>query len=280
MRAAKEAGVKVLLDGQGGDEVFGGYAKFRYAYLASLFRAGKVPTMLRELCAAVRQGDSYVLDLRKGYRYLPTRIRSLLAVDSLLKKVMNADWGSVVSAETTPATRWWRNASSNGNGQSKDRSWTMMQRIQVDDLLLDTLPTLLRLEDRSSMAFSLEARVPLLDHKLVEYGIALPDDLKVHSGWSKYAVRQAMRGLLPETVRLRKTKLGFAAPDHDWPSNALRHHISELIEDNLRCRGYIDPVVLRRWYRSPQADSANTESYLGLFRILSLEMWMRAFHLN
>src|SRR6185369_11791314 len=116
----------------------------------------------------------------------------------------------------------------------------------------------------------LEARVPLLDHTLVEYGISLPDDLKVHSGWSKYAVRQAMRGLLPESVRLRKTKLGFAAPDQDWPANALRHQITELIEDSLRCQGYIDPVVLRRWYYSAAADSANTESYLGLFRILSL----------
>jgi asparagine synthase (glutamine-hydrolysing) len=277
MRAAKEAGVKVLLDGQGGDEVFGGYAKFRYAYMASLLRSGSIGKSIRELAATCRQGDRYVLDIRKGYRYLPKRIRSLLSLDSLLKNVLNANWDAVVSAETTPATRWWRNTSTNGNGSSP---WTTMQRIQVDDLLLDTLPTLLRLEDRSSMAFSLEARVPLLDHKVVEYGLSLPDDLKVHNGWSKYAVRQAMQGVLPECVRLRKSKLGFAAPDRAWPSRELRSQITELVEDDLRCRKYIDTAALRHWYHSATANTTNTESYLGLFRILSLEMWMRAFKVS
>lgn len=277
MRAAKEAGVKVLLDGQGGDEVFGGYAKFRYAYLASLLRSGSIAKMVRELGATLGQGDRYVLDIRNGYRYLPKRVRSLLRVDSLLKGVLTAQWDQVVSAESTPATRWWRNTSGARNG---DCPWTIMQRIQVDDLLLDTLPTLLRLEDRSSMAFSLEARVPLLDHKLVEYGVSLPDDLKVHNGWSKYAVRQAMQGLLPESVRLRKSKLGFAAPDHSWLSRELRPQVKELLEGNLRCQKYVNPVLLRRWYNSEKASHANTESYLGLFRILSLEMWMRAFSLS
>lgn len=276
MRAAKEAGVKVLLDGQGGDEVFGGYAKFRYAYLASLLRSGRIAKMVWELGATLGQGDRYVLDIRKGHRYLPRRIRSLLKVDSLLKRVLSAQWHQVVSADSTPATRWWRNAS----GASSSDHLTIMQRIQVDDLLLDTLPTLLRLEDRSSMAFSLEARVPLLDHKLVEYGINLPDHLKVHNGWSKYAVRQAMRGLMPESVRLRKSKLGFAAPDRLWPLRELRSQIEELLADNLHCQTYVNPVLLRRWYHSEKASHANTESYLGLFRILSLEMWMRAFHLN
>lgn len=277
MRAAKEGGVKVLLDGQGGDEVFGGYAKFRYAYLASLLRSGSVAKMVWEMGATLGQGDRYVLDLRNGFRYLPKRVRSFLKVDSLIKGVLTAQWDPVVSGESTPATRWWRNASGGGKG---DSPWTIMQRIQVDDLLLDTLPTLLRLEDRSSMAFSLEARVPLLDHKLVEYGLGLPDHLKVHNGWSKYAVREAMRGELPETVRLRKSKLGFAAPDLSWPSRELRGQVNELLADNLRCQKYVNPMLLRRWYNSDKATHANKESYLGLFRILSLEMWMRAFHLN
>jgi asparagine synthase (glutamine-hydrolysing) len=155
-----------------------------------------------------------------------------------------------------------------------------MQQIQVDDLLLDTLQGLLRMEDRSSMAFSIEARVPLLDHKLVEYGVSLPDHLKVQNGWSKFAVRQAMHGLLPESVRLRKTKLGFASPDRLWLMHDLRPQITEFFQDELRCQRYVDPAVLRRWYESPQAATANTESYLGLFRVLSLEMWMRAFNLN
>src|SRR5215470_2879675 len=75
MRAARDAGVKVLLDGQGGDEVFGGYAKFRYAYLASLLRSGRLGAATGELTAMLRQGDRYVLDIRNGYRYLPGLLR-------------------------------------------------------------------------------------------------------------------------------------------------------------------------------------------------------------
>jgi asparagine synthase (glutamine-hydrolysing) len=274
MRAAKEAGVKVLLDGQGGDEVFGGYAKFRYAYLASLLRSGRLFKIVRELGATIKQGDRYVLNLRNGYRYLPKSLRRLLNVDSMLQATLKADWGRVVSDNSSPATRWWRNASSPRKGSD---AGTAMQRIQIDDILVDTLPLILRMEDRSSMAFSIEARVPLLDHKLVEYGVSLPDHLKVQNGWSKFAVRQAARGLMPEQVRLRKTKLGFPAPDRIWVQRDLRKQVSELIADDLRCRKYVDPAPLRRWYNSPQAETATTESYLGLFRVLSLEMWMRAF---
>lgn len=276
MRAAKEAGVKVLLDGQGGDEVFGGYAKFRYAYLASLLRSGHLPTFSRELGAILRHGDRYVLDLRRGYRYLPKGMRRLLGVDSLLQQVLHADIGQAVSGDSTPATRWWRYAS----GSNGDFAGSFMQRMQVDDIMIDTLPQLLRHEDRSSMAFSLEARVPLLDHNVVEFGLSLPDRMKVRSGWSKMAVRNAMDGLLPETVRWRKSKLGFAAPDRHWLTRDLRPQVREVLADDLRCQRYVDPAALRQWYDSPEAATANEESYLGLFRVLSVEMWMRAFDLT
>jgi asparagine synthase (glutamine-hydrolysing) len=277
MRAAKEAGVKVLLDGQGGDEVFGGYAKFRYAYLASLLKAGRVLKMASELGAVIRQGDRYVLNLRNGFRYLPKSLRRLMNVDSVLKDVLRADLSQIFSDVSSPATRWWRNASGPRNGASP---WTVMQRIQIDDILIDTLPQLLRFEDRSSMAFSIEARVPLLDHNLVEYGVSLPDNLKVRNGWSKFVIRQAMKGLMPETVRLRKSKLGFAAPDRIWLSQDLRKLLNEMIAGDLRSQKYVDAAALRRWYGSAKADSANTESYLGLFRILSLEMWMRVYGIS
>jgi len=278
MRTARDAGVKVLLDGQGGDEVFGGYAKFRYAYLASLLRSGRLLSFAREAGAMLGQGDLYyVLDLRRGYRYLPTRLRRLLGVDSLLEGVLRTDWDRALGGESTPATRWWRYARAGGSGHT---GTSVMQRIQVDDILMDTLPLLLRMEDRSSMAHSLEARVPLLDHRLVEYGISLPDHLKVHHGWSKFAIREAMRGVLPDAVRQRTSKLGFAAPDRRWLAHDLRPQVTTLIEDSLRCERYVDVAALRRWYQSPQATQASEEAYLGLFRILALEMWMRAFDLK
>jgi asparagine synthase (glutamine-hydrolysing) len=276
MRAAKEAGVKVLLDGQGGDEVFGGYAKFRYAYLASLLRAGRFATAGREAWASVMQRDLYLLDVRQGYRYLPRRLRGLLGVDSLLQQILRADWNSTVDSESTPATRWWRHAA----GAAGKSSGTILQAIQVEDILVDTLPLILRMEDRSSMAFSIEARVPLLDHKLVEYGLSLPDHLKIQGGLSKFAVRQATKGLMPESVRLRRTKLGFAGADRRWLSGDLRPQVTELIGDTLRCERFVDVGPLRQWYQSARAKSASAEAYGSLFRVLSLEMWMRAFHVS
>jgi asparagine synthase (glutamine-hydrolysing) len=273
MRAASESGVKVLIDGQGGDEVFGGYAKFRYAYLASLLRAGRLGTAGRELAAMVRHGDRYVLDVRKGFRYLPAAARRLLNVDSVLQRVLvGGNWRAAVEDERTPAARWWRNA-----GRDTGAGPTLLQRIQVDDIVVDTLPQLLRMEDRSSMAFSLEARVPLLDHRIVELGVSLPDHLKVNRGWSKFAVRQAMAGLLPDRVRWRKSKLGFAAPDRAWLVDDLRESITHLLGEEMRCGRFVDVNALRQWYGHRQSRHGNTESFLGLFRILSLEMWMRAF---
>ncbi len=277
MRAAREAGVKVLLDGQGGDEVFGGYAKFRYAYLASLLRSGRLATAGREVWGSLRQRDLYLLDVRRGYRYLPPRLRRLLGVDSLLRHILRADWGTAVSTESTPATRWWRHAASGGG---RANPWTVMQAVQLEDILTDTLPLLLRMEDRSSMAFSIEARVPLLDHKLVEFGLSLPDHLKIQGGTSKFAVRQATRGLMPETVRLRRTKLGFAGADRRWLSGDLKSRVRDLLESDLRCERFVDPVALRRWYGSPAALGANSEAYGSLFRVLALEMWMRAFRVS
>jgi asparagine synthase (glutamine-hydrolysing) len=276
MRAAREAGVKVLLDGQGGDEVFGGYAKFRYAYLASLLRAGRLGTAGREAWAGLMQRDRYLLDVRQGYRYLPRQLRTLLGVDSLLQRVLRADWDSIVDGESTPATRWWRHAA----GASGQSPWTIMQAIQIEDILVDTLPLILRMEDRSSMAFSIEARVPLLDHRLVEYGLSLPDRLKIQGGLSKFAVRQAARGLMPEGVRLRRTKLGFAGADRRWLDGDLRPQVTELIGDKLRCERFVDPGPLRQWYQSAGARTASAEAYGSLFRVLSLEMWMRAFNVS
>jgi asparagine synthase (glutamine-hydrolysing) len=274
MRAAGEAGVKVLIDGQGGDEVFGGYAKFRYAYLLSLMQSHRWVSFSRELSGMLNRADPYVRDLRNGYRYLPGRLRRWLNVDSVLQQVMTGDWQKAVASESTPATRWWRHAGSNGSGA------TLMQRIQIDDIVTDTLPQLLRMEDRSSMAFSIESRVPLLDHDVVEYGLSLPDHLKVQRGWSKFAMREAMAGILPEPVRMRSTKLGFSAPDRGWLADDLRGPIADLLHSDLRCRRFIDVPKLRGWHASSEAGDANTASYIGLFRILSLEMWMRAFSVS
>jgi hypothetical protein len=85
---------------------------------------------------------------------------------------------------------------------------------------------------------------------------------------------------MPEEVRMRRTKLGFAGADRRWLSADLRPQVTELIEGNLRCERFVDPRPLREWFRSPASETAGSEAYGSLFRVLSLEMWMRAFDVH
>ena len=104
------------------------------------------------------------------------------------------------------------------------------------------LPHLLRQADRSSMAFSREARLPLLDHRLVEYVDALPDGMKLRGGETKRALREAIRGLVPERVRLRKDKVGFGLPMAAWLRGSCLPAIREtFVAKSFRERGLFDP---------------------------------------
>jgi asparagine synthase (glutamine-hydrolysing) len=85
------------------------------------------------------------------------------------------------------------------------------------DITRRSLPRLLRFEDRNSMAFSLESRVPFADDpRLIELVYSLPDSARIWRGWSKYVLRQAMAGVVPDKVRWRKRKLGFSVPERRW----------------------------------------------------------------
>ena len=87
---------------------------------------------------------------------------------------------------------------------------------------------LLRYEDRNSMAFSIESRVPFVDYRLVEYVLTIPVTYKIHDGWSKYILRKAMDGELPAEVQWRKDKMGFVTPEKDWMNN----YFSKIINNN------------------------------------------------
>ncbi|MDQ3023330.1 MAG: asparagine synthase C-terminal domain-containing protein, partial [bacterium] len=99
---------------------------------------------------------------------------------------------------------------------------TDVQRLRVRELQLFPIPALCQNEDRNSMFVSLESRVPLLDHVLVEFGLRLPPELLFRRGLAKYVLRAAMRGRMPEEVRWRRNKLGFPAPTQRW-LGSMRH---------------------------------------------------------
>jgi len=134
-----------------------------------------------------------------------------------------------------------------------------------------SLPALLRYEDRNSMAFSVEARTPFLDFRLVERALALPASDLVRGGWTKAVLRDGMAGVLPECVRLRRDKLGFATPEVRW-LREIAPQVRDWLGPGARAERVIRPDVLARWRAEPDDVLA---ARAGLWRVLSVELWLR-----
>src|SRR5205823_12122130 len=118
----------------------------------------------------------------------------------------------------------------------------------ASDVLQYSTPDLLRYEDKNSMAFSIEARVPFLDHEMVEYIFALPIDQKIKGGWNRAVYRNAMRGRMPEKNRLRRSKIGFTNPDITW-MKARADYIRDIFSSRTLAgrEVYDQPQLVRAW---------------------------------
>jgi asparagine synthase (glutamine-hydrolysing) len=253
MAEARAAKVPVILGGQGGDEALCGYNKYYVFYLSELLR-GCNPLFVRELvlwlsrCAPARWNRSAF------GRYLPSRARSSF---SPAKRI---------------GTRELREAGQNershlGPGASiADR--------QERDLSYSSIPALLQHEDRSSMAHSIESRLPFLDYRLVQFALSLPPSFKLRGGWTKWVLRQALAGSLPDKIRLRKTKLGFNTPEKPWMKIGLENGHRNLWETpRLRMNRFIDPALFSAECRRFLASRPAELDAASLFRALSLELW-------
>lgn len=210
--AAREAGIKVMLDGQGADEILGGYSYFRGARLASLLRQKKWGQAANFLASARRWPGSsamHLLQHASGY-LLPMAAQAPLRkiVDrDLMPSWMNREWfvrnGVVLRSTQMPY-------------ESAD---VLREKLRRE--LCEHLPSLLRYEDRNSMAFSIESRVPFLTPELVNFILSLPEDYIIaRDGTSKAVFRRAMRGIVPEAILDRRDKIGFNTPERAWLSAA------------------------------------------------------------
>jgi asparagine synthase (glutamine-hydrolysing) len=138
------------------------------------------------------------------------------------------------------------------------------------------LPGLLHYEDRNSMAFSLETRLPFLDFRLVEYLFSLPPSQKIGQGSNKVVLRNAMKGILPEAIRNRTDKMGFATPEDIWFRTVLRKPIHEMIHSkSFAERGYFNVDQVEKAF----ADhcQGKTNIHFTIWRWVNLEMWFRVF---
>jgi len=260
MRVAGQAGVKVLLDGQGADELFVGYPRYVGFRLADLTRAGR-------WLSAIREWRSW----NKMHGRLPET-----AVAGLVRGLLPGSLAQHLRGRVTGQTVWLDPAfarAHRGDPGAPGRLSLGMQRLRS---LTHDLPALLHYEDRNAMAFSIEARVPYLDHRLVEWVLRLPPEWQLQGGLTKALLREAARDLLPESVRLRRDKVGFATPEDYWLRHALRRQIEEtLASDSMRARPYWRAPVLRALYH--KYCEGGLQIGPTVWRWVNLEWWHRRF---
>ena len=261
MRAAREAGAKVMLDGQGGDEVFAGYrASFGYR-LSDLLAAGRLGDAATELRSFAQVHGPRWAAVALAAPHVSERMR--LVTRARLRGATRLVGPELRAIPAHP----------NENGAVfPDRL-----RRQLHVLLTRRgLPELLRYEDRNSMAHSLEARVPLLDHRLVELAFSLSGDELVRRGETKSVLRRALADLLPPAVARRRDKLGFVTPEARFLRGALGDLAADVFSSHsFRERGFVDARAARR--RLERHRSGDVHAGMELWRALNLELWARRF---
>jgi len=269
---AREAGLKVMLDGQGADEQLAGYHGCFPYYFAALIRQRRFGVLLRAMAERHRWHGVSLADQARTYLLplLPPVLAQWLRREQ--QKVRGASW-------------------LDGEGLrphlGRSAFETARERIGrppiagIGDLCVvltqsSNLAMLLHWEDRNSMAHGIEARVPFLDHRLVEFSIALGDRHKLVGGDTKRVLRRAMDAILPPTVRDRRDKLGFTTPEEAWFRGPLRDLVRAGIEQTLA----LYPGLLNRKGVDTHAEdmlAGRITVDFSLWRIISLGIWGRLF---
>ena len=197
MKAVREAGITVLLDGQGGDETLLGYPIYRGMYLRWLFR-NRGPLQAMSGWAQFR---------RTGHVSPIDMLRYVAGSESAASRFRAYKWKHRYLRGDFPMPEIIRSRS------EASADFFDLQRLEIFRTIL---PSLLRYEDRNSMAWSVESRLPFLDYRVVELSCSIPAEQKLHEGWSKYVLRRFAERVVPPEVAWRKSKFGFEAPDADW----------------------------------------------------------------
>lgn len=261
--------VKVVLSGDGGDELFGGYD--RYVVESKERRYRYIPAALRSLMGAV---GGHMNEGMKGRNFL--RHIALNGSDRYVNACTVFDRQGQQALFQEPAAEHILAANPWGglSDELTQNGGDWLSAIQTLDLHNYLPLDILTKVDRMSMAHSLEARVPLLDHKLVEFAATIPPDLRLHNGCTKHIFKQAMRGILPDSI-IDRRKQGFAVPLAAWFRGQLDGYVNELLlSETSRARKLINPAYVEHLLRLHRAGRPLN---LNLWTMISFELWCRRF---
>jgi asparagine synthase (glutamine-hydrolysing) len=261
--------VTVLLSGQGADELLGGYRKHRVASLAATW--DRVPAALRApLAAAGRRGPGEVRRLAVALQS-PDPVSRLIASSGLLRPDLREGLFSGALAEQTDAAH--RAAGRRLNGAARATPLSALLHLDAQLGLVDDM---LHYFDRTSMAHSVEVRVPFLDHRLVETCARMPDSVKVRSSATKHVLRVAARGLVPDFV-LDKPKLGFLGPSTgSWLAAGGGAVVDRvLLAPDARYPEVVERSMVEQQIREWRGGARDRSHFL--LAMVSLEVWLSSY---
>lgn len=246
MREARKY-VTVILTGQGGDELMAGYIPYFMSYLSSAIKQGQYYSALRE----VFMGNDLYL------KYIFKKLESILQKGKQISPLNYL------------------------KGYKEDFEIKFTHKSNLNERLFEdvtsaTTPCLLRYEDKNSMANSLESRVPFFDHIVTEYLFNLPIDQKIKFGWNRYIYREALKNLMPEKNRTRRSKIGFTNPEWEWIVRKSDKFLEIFKSDSFKSRKYWDADKIV-WGFTKAIKGEIKGDILFFWRVFSVEMWLRTY---
>lgn len=268
--------VTVVLGGQGGDEIFGGYARYMVTYLEQAIKGSIMQT--------TDEGE-HIVSLKSILPNLPSLKEYIPMLKSFMGKnsfgPMDRRYFDIIDrthgnghyftpgfAANYDSEKVFNKFSPFFNNPNTQSFYNKMTHFD----LFGSLPALLQVEDRVSMAASIESRVPLLDKRIVDLVASMPPAMKFNGGELKYFLKKSVGHLLPEKILNRKDKMGFPVPLHLWAKNGAQEFISNiLLSQKSRERGIFDCDKVAHIIKSEQPFGRQ------LWGMLSLELWFNTF---
>jgi len=268
--------VKVILGGQGGDEIFGGYARYLVAYLeqavkGAIFESneeGEHIVSLKSILPNLPSLRQYIPMMKSfwnegAFEPMDRRYYNLINRMGSLNGFFQPDFINQRDNEAI-----FGKFSGYFNHSDTKSYFNKMTHFDM----FGSLPGLLQVEDRVSMAVSIESRVPLLDRRIVDLISRMPAGMKFKGGEMKYLLKKTIKDIIPEPIMKRKDKMGFPVPLHIWSKNKARDFILDvLLSKSATERNIINTQYIEKLINSEQPFSR------GLWGILSLELWFNQF---
>ncbi|MGI8894009.1 MAG: asparagine synthase (glutamine-hydrolyzing), partial [Bacteroidia bacterium] len=256
MKLIAKNGIKVVLDGQGADEYLAGYMHSFYRVIGDKFKKMNMPAAYNTLNKLSTEQE-YSAKKKKD-----VLLKSLISAILSEQQLYNLEYRNFYPFMVDGIGK--------GNPiQLKKISGSKLNNFLYNLIFTTSLPSLLHYEDRNSMAFSIESRVPFLDHRLVEFTFSLPDENKIEGATTKSILRKSLADILPDKIRNRRDKKGFVTPGEvKW----LRGPLKFLIDQN-KFPDFIDSGKANKLYNEfKNGDNSNANL---IWRIAVLNYWIK-----